>query len=1216
MNFGLNIRILQWNVQGFIAHKYALESIVAKHKPCIIALQETHIINRNEHLLHLPGYKKYHHNKDYQYAKSGILILIRNNIQVDQHLVSSGDLLFQSLTLKGNEKLHITNIYRECDVNLTTNMISSIHSFNSGHHLVLGDLNSQNPIWGSHRLSTSGTLWEEFADDKGLVFLNNGSPTLLSTRGTLTSVDVTMASPDLAPHLTWTTLDMPEVGDHYPIIISDNNSDVIRIFRPRFLVEKANWKSFEDKINVVMPEFEESININREAAQVKRIIRKAANETIAQTSKPKNNNSPAWFNSVIAELVMVKQRSWNLFIRHRSIQNCINYRRSCAKVKFESLIAKRKTWENFLNSLNPMLDFRVLWGRIKCIRTEKIFNFPSIIEGNTTITHPMSIANKFAKLWTSIGSDERFDVNIILRKNNLIAQLNEYDGPDSLLCANVNITEFDEILKNTKGTTPSLDRITYSMVKNLPLAMKKRLIKLYNNILRTGTFPHDWKTNLLTPIPKPGKSPNETDGYRPISLIPVLSKILEKIISTRFWKYYRDRISPSHHAFLPKHGVHTICHQLESKLRDNISKRRHSVVLSEDIEKAFDRVVSVFIIDELKEWGISLQIIKLILSFLSNRKVMVKIDGHISPQHTLNNGVPQGSPLSVVLFTVYANSLAKSIQNLPGIDYVGLYADNIFAVASGSPDDVSSNVNLLNRKIQHWANSRGAVIPVAKSEILHVCRKRNCQVDNLQLENTLVPLKNNMRILGLHFAKNLLWNNHVVNLRLKLNKINNLLRLICSKKKGPHMETAISICSSLVYGLLQHGITIYGWTNKTNVNKLNAALNNCFRTASGLLKVTPLESLKIECKMTNFYTLLHNRSVNMASRNITDPKEGLHQLFWHYIDNHAFIKKPCAIQSILFLLMRHNIPLPKRPENNTIPNSMVNIDKSLSVYRKSTTNAELLRSLVAEKISEFSPDLILFTDGSYQCGVNGYAVVQQILGCQYITIKQGLLPEFSGIFTTELAGINSAILFAVEKKLKTIICSDSLSVITAFLHNKRGIYNNFVENASILYPIKLLWVPAHIGIGGNEFADNAAREVIRLPMTFEVPCFNRIITNTFRAIQTMERKTQWMNSQSFLQSHNPDYNRPKYHYKFTRYQCILLARLRVGKALFNSRHYYDNSNYVQCNHCGCDMDIRHILSECPISKVVEPLSTVLDCSTLSNLGKILQALSKHSISDV
>lgn len=127
MNFSLNIKILQWNVQGFIAHKYALESLVAKHKPSIIALQETHVIERNKLLLHLPGYKIYHHNKNYAYAKAGIMTLVRNNIQVDQHLVSSGDLLYQTVTINGNEKLHISNIYRECDINISASTISNIN---------------------------------------------------------------------------------------------------------------------------------------------------------------------------------------------------------------------------------------------------------------------------------------------------------------------------------------------------------------------------------------------------------------------------------------------------------------------------------------------------------------------------------------------------------------------------------------------------------------------------------------------------------------------------------------------------------------------------------------------------------------------------------------------------------------------------------------------------------------------------------------------------------------------------------------------------------------------------------------------------------------------------------------------------------------------------------------------------------------------------------
>ena len=81
-----------------------------------------------------------------------------------------------------------------------------------GHHLVIGDLNSHNPLWGSRSITPCGTIWEQFSDDRNLVVLNNGSPTLFNTRHTLTTVDVSMGSPDFAAHLNWTTLSLPERG--------------------------------------------------------------------------------------------------------------------------------------------------------------------------------------------------------------------------------------------------------------------------------------------------------------------------------------------------------------------------------------------------------------------------------------------------------------------------------------------------------------------------------------------------------------------------------------------------------------------------------------------------------------------------------------------------------------------------------------------------------------------------------------------------------------------------------------------------------------------------------------------------------------------------------------------------------------------------------------------------------------------------------------------
>lgn len=91
--------------------------------------------------------------------------------------------------------------------------------------------------------------------------------------------------------------------------------------------------------------------------------------------------------------------------------------------------------------------------------------------------------------------------------------------------------------------------------------------------------------------------------------------------------------------------------------------------------------------------------------------------------------------MSVVLFSAYINSLANLIQDVPGFDFVGIYADNIFAISSGPPDNVYSNLLRMNEVLQAWASHRGAVIPTNKSELLHICRRRNCLNPNINFGN-------------------------------------------------------------------------------------------------------------------------------------------------------------------------------------------------------------------------------------------------------------------------------------------------------------------------------------------------------------------------------------------------------------------------------------------------------------------------------------------------
>ncbi|KAI8125461.1 putative RNA-directed DNA polymerase from transposon X-element [Lucilia cuprina] len=836
------------------------------------------------------------------------------------------------------------------------------------------------------------------------------------------------------------------------------------------------------------------------------------------------------------------------------------------------------------------MDIRVLWNKVGNLRSHKIDNFPTIFVDDNSFSHPLDIADNFANFWCNLGSDDAFDPEIIAGKENLkIENLTQMTSHFNELNQPVTIYELNEVMMTLRGSTPARDKITYAMIKHSPHILKERLCQLYNRIMTTGVYPHDWKLAVLTPIPKPGKNQSQIEGYRPISLLPVLSKLFEKILAKRFWKFTKGQISKLQHAFIPRHGVHSICHQLEEILRRNLGNGKHSLVLSEDLEKAFDRVISSSVIMELHRWGVPVQILQLVKSFLENRRITVKVDGYFSSTYNLDNGVPQGSPLSVVLYNIYANSLANSIQDLPGIDYVGIYADNIFAVASGNPKSVQISLNNMDRVIQNWSKENGAVIPTKKAEILHVCRKRDCNNNTICLGNENMRILDQMRILGIIFTKNLLWNTQIKNLSYKLAKINNLLKLICSRGKGPHIETAL------------HEITIYGWTSKGNVNKMNTSINMCFRTASGLLRTTPIEKLRVEANFSDFTSLLEKTAISLASRSISKkhiPDESLHETFWHCLSSQENCSS--AIGKTVTTLKRWNISIPDKPGKPTNTGILVKLDDSLSFFNKNSTNPLCFKSMFLEKISYFAPDQIYYTDGSFRDTFTSYSIVKQLTNSQFETLCKNRLPDHSGIFIAEMAAIKSAIKYCSENAGRSLICTDSLSATKALIKNHNGAYNDILHMENMANDITIMWIPSHIGIPGNEYADKGAKEALKLQNVTEVPCLPKALTKPFNALYD-------------LQNHVP--KRPKYSEILSRSQCIMLARLRVGKAVFNSRHYYERTDPPICSHCNVYLTIPHILTECQLSKIDQPLEKILDCQK-ANLPIIIESLEKHNIHEI
>ncbi|XP_036340402.1 uncharacterized protein LOC118749730 [Rhagoletis pomonella] len=269
---------------------------------------------------------------------------------------------------------------------------------------------------------------------------------------------------------------------------------------------------------------------------------------------------------------------------------------------------------------------------------------------------------------------------------------------------------------------------------------------------------------------------------------------------------------------------------------------------------------------------------------------------------------------------------------------------------------------------------------------------------------------------------------------------------------------------------------------------------------------------------------------------------------------------------------------------------LITIDTSLHSTKKILNTREAYVQSFLQIINDTDQQLIIFTDGSVTCDTPSYAVVAQERGGQFRVVHQALLPMHASIFCTELTAIKYAISFASLDK-KAIICSDSLSA------NKSNEAHSFVSEDTLKQPIKLLWVPGHTGIVGNERADQAAKECFKFPLIPEVPCHASIILRTTKALQ-IEAAT----------------SRDNYNTKLSRSQCIKLARLRTGTALFNTAHIFTRTQPPSCSFCATTLTIEHILTVCPNSKINKSIKNILDCNN-SNIEVIEKALEIHHLNN-
>ena len=211
------------------------------------------------------------------------------------------------------------------------------------------------------------------------------------------------------------------------------------------------------------------------------------------------------------------------------------------------------------------------------------------------------------------------------------------------------------------------------VLKNCEPELSYILAKLFNNCLKESCFPDCWKVSSVVPVFKNVGERSTPKYCRPVSRLSVVSKVFEKLVNNTIVDHLEkcDLFSDFQYGFRSSRSTADLLTVASDGIARAFNKSGATRAVAFDISKAFDRVWHAGLLHKLKSYGISGQILSLISSFLSNRRLRVILDGKSSQEYPVNAGVPQGSTLGPTLFLLYINDLPDDV-----ICNIAIYADD------------------------------------------------------------------------------------------------------------------------------------------------------------------------------------------------------------------------------------------------------------------------------------------------------------------------------------------------------------------------------------------------------------------------------------------------------------------------------------------------------------------------------------------------------------
>ncbi|CAK9829625.1 Probable RNA-directed DNA polymerase from transposon X-element [Anthophora retusa] len=438
------------------------------------------------------------------------------------------------------------------------------------------------------------------------------------------------------------------------------------------------------------------------------------------------------------------------------------------------------------------------------------------------------------------------------------------------------IKEVTKLIFETRNNkSPGFDLIGGKILKELPPKVIRLLTIIFNAVLRIKFFPTSWKIAQVIMLLKPKKDPHLPASYRPISLLPSMSKLLGKIILIRMKKIISEKnLIPSHQfGFRNKYATTEQIHRMTNSITAALERKEYCTALFLDVEKAFDKVWHKGLLAKIKE-AFPLPYYQLLKSYLEDRTFFVKVQESYSEVCSIEAGVPQGSVLGPVLYTLFTADIPTTSETKSFT-----FADDTAIVAVHTdPTKAHSILQQHLLKIEQWLNRWK--IKVNSDKCKHITfTLRKGSVPSITLNRTIIPQTKTVRYLGMHLDSRMTWKHHI---KTKIEQIRQKRRdmywLTC-KNSRLNMNNKLLIYKSIIKPIWTYGIEIWGTAAKSHISKLEALQSIILRTIVNAPWYMRNDQLRKDLKINSVEEEIIRLSNRYKSRLENHPSEPAKKLY-------------------------------------------------------------------------------------------------------------------------------------------------------------------------------------------------------------------------------------------------------------------------------------------------------------------------------------------------